>query len=189
MREAPSKVVLPRHLLLSSLCFLHGTMRASEGMLKAAIGACEPGELRSYFKRHLAEETGHVQLLEADLDRLGVTTILEFPEAAQLAGAQYYYIEHEHPALLLGYMAALESNALNVEQVDALEALHGPLTCSRHHALHDGGHTAELREQIEKLPPALKERAIQNEQWTQQDYRTRVAPKIVAASTYFLTRH
>lgn len=157
-------------------------------MLKAAIRASEPGELRSYFERHLVEETGHLQMLENDLHRLGVETILEFPEAAQLAGAQYYYIEHEHPALLLGYMAALESNGLNAEQVDALEALHGPLTCSRHHATHDVDHAEELREQIEKLPEALRTRALQNEQWTRQDYQMRVGPRIFAASQYFL-RH
>lgn len=178
-------LMLPRHLLLSLLCFLHGTMIASEGMLKAAIRKSD-GELRDYFREHLIEETGHVAMLEHDLKRLGVTEILKFPAAAQLAGAQYYYIEHEHPSMLLGYMAALECNSLSLEKLAALEREYGPLTCARHHAMHDPGHGAELRRQIEELPEALKRRALENEQWHLHDWRTRALPMIEAASPYFL---
>lgn len=174
--------------LRSNLCFVHGTMTASEGLLQAAIRKGDVDNLGLYFTRHLAEETGHLQMLEADLKSLGVSPILKFPQAAQLAGAQYYYIEHEHPALLLGYMAALESSPMPISQVNALEADFGPLTCLRHHALHDPEHAQELRQQIERLDPALRQRALENEALTLHEIRTRVLPAIEAASNYFL-RH
>lgn len=174
--------------LRANLCFLHGTMTASEGLLQAAIRKCEVDDLGLYFTRHLAEENGHLAMLEADLQALGVNTILKFPAAAQLAGAQYYYIEHDHPALLLGYMAALEGNAPSLAQVTALEAEHGPLKCTRHHALHDVEHTRELHEEIDRLPESLRARVIENLQWTMSDFNSRCIPMIAAASHYFL-RH
>lgn len=178
-------MILPRELLLSSLCFLHGTMTASEGLLEAAIRKGDIDDLGLYFTHHLAEERGHVQMLEADLDRLGVRCILKFPAAAQIAGAQYYYIEHEHPAMLLGYMAALEKNGLTIAQVNALEAAYGPLTCSRHHAVHDISHTRELHDQIDLLDEPLRSRVRENEAWTVADYRSRIAGMIFAAAERF----
>lgn len=174
--------------LRSNLCFVHGTMTASEGLLKAAIRKGDVDGLGLYFTQHLAEESGHLQMLETDLTSLGVKPILKFPVAAQLAGAQYYYIEHEHPALLLGYMAALEGSPMPLAQVDSLETQFGPLTCLRHHALHDPGHSRDLREQIERLEPALQQRVLGNEAWTLNEIATRAIPAIEAASHYFL-RH
>jgi hypothetical protein len=173
------------HFLRANLCFLHGTMRASEGLLQAAIRKGEVDELGLYFAQHLAQETGHLQMLEQDLERLGVKEILQFPEAAQFAGAQYYYIEHEHPALLLGYMAALECHPSTLEQVDQLEAEHGPLICTRHHATHDPEHAAQLREQIAKLPDDLRSRVDDNEKFTMRDFNQRILPMIYQASKYF----
>jgi hypothetical protein len=175
--------------LRANLCFLHGTMTASEGLLQAAIRKGEVDELGLYFTRHLAEERGHLAMLEADLERLGVKRILKFPLAAQLAGAQYYYIEHDHPAMLLGYMAALESNPPTLEQIDALESEHGPLPCTRHHALHDPEHSRELRAQIERLEPELKARALANEIWTLAEMRERVIPTIQLAANHFKAAH
>lgn len=172
-------------LLRANLCFIHGTMTASEGLLKAAIRKGDIDELGLYFTEHLTEETGHLAMLEQDLIALGVTRIVKFPAAAQLAGAQYYYIEHEHPAMLLGYMVALEGNAPTIEQVDALEAQHGPLTCTRHHALHDPGHAVGLREQIAKLPEALQARVHENEMWTLRDINQRIMPMIEWAANHF----
>lgn len=171
--------------LRANLCFLHGTMTASEGLLQAAIRKCDIDDLGLYFTRHLGEETGHLQMLERDLAALGVRTILQFPAAAQLAGAQYYYIEHEHPALLLGYMAALECHPPTVAQVDELEAEHGPLVCTRHHAKHDIEHGRLLREEIAKLGEGLQQRVRENEAWTIQDFNSRVIPMINLAANYF----
>jgi hypothetical protein len=173
--------------LRANLCFIHGTMTASEGLLRAAISRAGD-DLLGYFSHHLTEEAGHLAMLEEDLARLGVTDIIKFPAAAQLAGAQYYYIEHEHPAMLLGYMAALECRPPSLDEVNALEAEHGTLTCTRHHAIHDPYHGAELRAQIEKLDEGLRIRVAENEAWTLHEIKTRVTPMIEWASHHFL-RH
>lgn len=171
--------------LRANLCFLHGTMTASEQLLRRAMGSTGSTPLYDYFSRHLDEETGHIVMLEQELAQLGVTHILKFPAAAQLAGAQYYYIEHEHPAMLLGYMAAMESLAPSIERLKMLEEENGPLTCTRHHALHDAAHTAELHRQIERLPEPLKSRVRENERFVLHDLHTRIAPMIELASHNF----
>lgn len=173
-------------VLCSNLCFLHGLLRASEGLLEAAIAQSD-GELRSYFKRHLVEERGHLALLEQDLKGLGVgAPPLPYPIAAQLAGAQYYYIAHDHPALLLGYMAALESNPIPLSKVDWLEAEHNvTLSCARHHAIHDPEHGPELEQQVVRLESALKRRVRANESWTLEELNQRAQPMIVAEARYF----
>lgn len=177
------------HFLRANLCFLHGTTVASEGLLEAAIRKLEPNDLNMYFSRHLDEETGHLAMLERDLTRLGVERILKFPAAAQLAGAQYYYIEHDHPAMLLGYMAALECSPLSIEQIDSLEAEHGSLPCIRHHAMHDVAHGEQLRREIVSLPYALRGRVLENEQFVLHDLRTRIVPMIEQASQLFLRQN
>jgi hypothetical protein len=163
-------------------------MRASEGLLKAAIGACCDEMLTQYFIEHLIEEEGHLELLDRDLKTLKVERILDFPAAAQLAGAQYYYIEHDHPAMLLGYMLAMESGTPSLEQVAELESRFGPLECVRHHAKHDIGHAAELERQIARLEEPLKTRVEKNAVWTRFDLQTRILPMVQAASNHF-ARH
>lgn len=174
--------------LKANLCFLHGIVTASEGLLRAAIHKGDVDDLGLYFTRHLAEETGHLTMVEQDLKSLGVTKILHFPVAAQLAGAQYYYIAHDDPALLLGYMAALEGNPVPLAMVDELEATYGPLVSIRHHAEHDPEHGRDLRNQIARLVPGLERRVLENEAWTLHEIRSRVIPSIEAASQHFL-RH
>lgn len=170
-------------LLKSNMSFLHGTMLASEELLRRAIDKSD-GELREYFARHLEEERGHLAMQAQDLARLGVDPIPTFPEAAKLAGAQYYYIEHENPALLLGYMAALEGNPLPLEYVDQLEAAYGPLTCLRHHAIHDRDHGPELRAQIAKLN-GDRARVEAHEAWVKGELEFFVYPAIVRAAERF----
>lgn len=176
------------HFLRANLCFMHGTVTASEGLLRAAMEKPFSDDSYLYFSQHLIEETGHLAMLEMDLVLLGVRRILKFPAAAQFAGAQYYYIEHEHPAMLFGYMAALECSPLTIEQVDALEAEHGPLACARHHAVHDVAHGAEINRQIEMLPADLRDRVRMNESFVLHDLRTRIVPMIEQAANHFL-RH
>lgn len=170
--------------LKANMCFLHGLMRASEGLLYSAISH-STGDLRSWFERHLEQERGHLQMLAQDICALGITRVLSFPAAAQLAGAQYYLIEHENPALLLGYMAALEGSAPPIAQVDALEKQFGQLRCTRHHAEHDPGHVEEIRGEIRKLAAPLRQRVEENETWTLRDLRDRIVPMIQHASNFF----
>jgi hypothetical protein len=138
-------------------------MLASVPLLDMAAEYAD-GELRRYYLQHAQEESGHVEMLLSDLHALGVDDVPRYHLAAQLTGSQYYLIKHEHPALLLGYMHAMESNAPTVETVDKLEAECGvPLTCMRHHAIHDPGHTKDLEAQIRLQPAEIQSLIAWNE--------------------------
>ncbi|MFE3608106.1 hypothetical protein [Streptomyces goshikiensis] len=80
------------------------------------------------------------------------------PVVVELAGAQYYRIEHEHPVTLLGYMAVLEGNAPGPRLADRLaEATglpDGAFRTVREHAELDGGHLDDLHRVLDELAPA-----------------------------------
>lgn len=150
-------------LLVEALSYVYRTMVASVPLLEFAIPKSE-GALRDYYVKHLDEERGHELMLADDLKRLGVDEIPRFFRAAMLAGSQYYLIAHEHPALLLGYMRACEQAKMSPEEVDELSESHGtPLTCLKHHAIHDPTHKQDLSAMIDSLPEDLKELVLWNE--------------------------
>lgn len=143
--------------------FVYRTMVASAPLLEFAIPKSE-GALKDYYQQHLAEETGHDTMLLDDLKRLGIAEVPVSHFAAQFAGSQYYLIAHEHPALLLGYMRALESNSLPIEEVDKLCLHHKTeLTALRHHAMHDPHHKQDLDTMIASLDDNLQKRILWNE--------------------------
>lgn len=152
-----------RKYVSSVLCLVYRMVVASVPLLRFAIERAE-GPLLSYYIQHLAEEDGHDEMLKADLLALGVEDIPRNFNAAMIAGAQYYLIAHEHPALLLGYMHALEGGCMSVDEVDRLSALHGvELSALRHHAIHDQQHQADLEAMIATLPDDLRSRVAWNE--------------------------
>lgn len=152
-----------RRILTQALSVLYRTMVASEALLKFAIPRAA-GELLDYYKQHLEEERGHEVMLEDDLMRLGVEKIPHYFGAAQLAGSQYYLIAHVHPAMLLGYMKAMESSPMSLEMVEHLSSVHGtPMTCLKHHAIHDPSHKLDLDKHIARLPEDLKKLVDWNE--------------------------
>lgn len=144
-----------RTILCNALSFVYRMIVASAPLLEFAIPR-SGGGLREYYERHLVEERGHDLMLLDDLKRLDV----EPPPshfAAQFSGSQYYLIAHEHPALLLGYMRALEANPLPVAEVDSLSEHHGTsLTALRHHAVHDVEHARELNSIIAAQPADMR---------------------------------
>jgi hypothetical protein len=85
------------------------------------------------------------------------------PEVAALAGSAYYWVEHHHPVVLLGYIAALESNAPAPWLAARLAADTGLPAAAfrtlREHADLDGGHTLALEALLDALPlePAQEE--------------------------------
>lgn len=165
--------------LKTSLSFVYRLMVAAEPLLERAIAKAD-GDLRTYLAHHLEEERGHIGILAADLARLDVAPIPRFHLAELMAGGQYYLIEHEHPAALLGYMAALEGRPLPLGDVDTLEAQFGPLNALRLHAEHDPQHLEDLRAEIARLPYGLRMLAQMNEQ--------RVLNQLDAAPSVIFTR-
>lgn len=147
---------MTRDGLIGNLGFIYRMIVASAPLLECGIKHSS-GDLRAYYQRHLAEETGHDEMVRDDLYRLGVKEIPRYHAASAIAGSQYYFIAHEDPAMLLGYMSVLESSAPTAEVVDELEAEHmTELNALRHHAIHDPEHIQEIRAQIDMQPERMQ---------------------------------
>lgn len=147
---------MTRDALIGNLSFIYRMIVASAPLLEFGIKH-SAGGLRAYYQRHLAEETGHDEMVRDDLFRLGVKEITRYHAAGAIAGSQYYFIAHEDPAMLLGYMSVLESAAPTQAVVDELEAEHmTELNALRHHAIHDPDHIQEIRAQIDMQPERLQ---------------------------------
>lgn len=149
---------------------MHHLIRASVPLMRTALDrsarlpagdTCGP-KLAAYLERHIVEEEGHDDWLLEDLAVMGAhkrdAVLRHAPAAAvaALAGAQYYWIHHYHPACLLGYIAVLEGCPPDADVVAGLPARTGwPAAAFRtlaEHAALDPGHSAELDELIEGLP-------------------------------------
>lgn len=156
-----------KQFLVDNLCWFYRLMVASAPLLEFAIKHCPDNYLKEFYAKHLAEEQGHDEMLAKDLVGMGIDRIPCSMSAARLAGSQYYLIAHHHPAMLLGYMQALESESLPVSLIEELEATHGcELACLRHHAIHDPHHIAELDIQVVGLPEVLLKDVISNRDMT-----------------------
>jgi heme oxygenase-like protein len=113
----------PRYLVA-----VHTIIRASVPLMAEALAVVRESyldapvgpALADYLIKHIPEETGHDGWLLEDLERLGLprevaTEHIPSPAVAAMVGAQYYYIRHYHPAVLLGYIAVLEGYPPQVE--------------------------------------------------------------------------
>ena len=127
------------------------------------------GTVAAYFEHHIDEEVGHDEWLLEDLEALGCdrAAVLARPPsttAAEVVGAQYYWIFHFHPVALLGYTMLLEGYAPAPTDVDDLMARtgYGPeaFRTMRGHAELDPGHADELAETIDSLPLTAEQSAV-----------------------------
>lgn len=113
--------------------------------------------LAAYYAGHAEEERGHDAWLLEDMVAAGTGPAAVPPSAVtELAGAQYYRIEHEHPVALLGYVAVLEGNApapwLAGRLIEATLLPEGAFRTLREHAELDGGHLDEIHQVLDTLP-------------------------------------
>lgn len=149
---------------------MHWLIRASVPLMEVAADSCDhlPSHdesatpLAAYFGSHIAEEQDHDRWLIEDLAVMGMRLPEALPdpavqeEIAALAGAQYYWVRHAHPACLLGYIAVLEGCPPRPELVSRLPALTGlPALAFRtlaFHAAQDPGHHRELDALLDALP-------------------------------------
>lgn len=148
---------------------MHALIRASVPLMEQAARRCarlaphdpvaEP--LAQYLERHIEQERGHDAWLLDDIAAAGADPAreahrLHSPIVAELAGAQYYWIEHEHPVALLGYIRVLEGNAPASWLAARLAARTGlpdaAFRTVREHAELDISHLTELDEAIDALP-------------------------------------
>ncbi|MET7754628.1 iron-containing redox enzyme family protein [Streptomyces sp. NPDC005389] len=148
------------------LAAMHPLVRASVPLLVRAAERCaaEPGDpaarcLAAYYLRHAEEERDHDAWLLDDLAAAGAgPSAVPHPIVVELAGAQYYRIEHEHPVALLGYIAVLEGNAPGPRLADRLAEVtglpDGAFRTLREHAELDGGHLHDLYGVFDALAPS-----------------------------------
>lgn len=151
--------------LLASYC----VVRASVPLMKAALvraGQLAPGDavaagLLNYLPAHIEEELGHDEWALEDLGRLGIdrSAVESRPASATIAalvGAQYYWIEYEHPIALMGYMAVLEGNPPTRASVDELISRTGyqepAFRTLIAHAENDPEHMNDLEQTLDRLP-------------------------------------
>ncbi|MFD7639219.1 iron-containing redox enzyme family protein [Kitasatospora sp. NPDC059795] len=151
---------------------MHAVTTASVPLLERAASACSRWDdgwapsLAAYFAGHAEEERGHDAWLLADLVAAGEPTgeprPLPPPLVVELAGAQYYRIEHRHPATLLGYLAVLEGHAPSPVLAGVLAARTGlpeaAFRTLREHADLDADHVAEVERQLDRLPLTADQR-------------------------------
>ncbi len=106
----------PRYLVA-----VHTMIRASVPLMEEALRVTRDSyldqpcgrQLEEYFVKHIPEEMWHDDWVLDDLERIGfprtvATGHTPSPTVAAMVGAQYYYIRHVHPAVLLGYIGVLE---------------------------------------------------------------------------------
>ncbi|MFE1440585.1 iron-containing redox enzyme family protein [Streptomyces sp. NPDC058739] len=154
------------------LAAMHALVRASVPLLeRAAERSAEPDapaarRLAAYCLRHAEEERDHDAWLLEDLAAIGAApAAVPHPVVVELAGAQYYRIEHEHPVALLGYIAVLEGNAPGPRLADRLAGTTGlppaAFRTVREHAELDGGHVDDLLRELDALElPAHQQTAV-----------------------------
>jgi hypothetical protein len=117
--------------------------------------------LAPYLARHIEEERDHdlwtLEDLESiGLDRRAVLSAIPCRHVASLVGAQYYWIHHDHPVALMGYMLMLEANAPTDAMISQLKVKTGyPESMFRTHRAHaalDPDHQSEMFAIIDRLP-------------------------------------
>ncbi|MEM7613401.1 MAG: iron-containing redox enzyme family protein [Pseudomonadota bacterium] len=151
------------------MVLLHQIMRASVPLMEtAAVKARETAEtdplckaLAEYYEKHCYEEQDHDLWTLNDLEAAGfdpqaVLNATPLPDVAGMAGAQYYWIHHHHPVMLMGYIAVLEGSPPTSAHIDAIQARTGlPEAFFRTYRFHgdvDPHHLEDLDRAIDELP-------------------------------------
>jgi Iron-containing redox enzyme len=158
-----------REMTIAFLVLLHQIMRASVPLMQCAAERCDQLEgtdrlvplLGRYYRHHISEELNHdawalEDLKTAGCDPGGVLSITPSVEVARLVGTQYYWVQHHHPLMLLGYIAVLEAFPPADRQIDEIRDRSGlPESTFRTLRIHgdlDPGHSAEIDQTFNALP-------------------------------------
>jgi len=158
-----------RELYPEYLVTLHGVVRASVPLMETAreralaLAPVDPvaAGLAGYLAEHIDEERDHDEWLLDDLEVVGVAraTVLAripSPTVARAVGAQYYWVLHHHPVMLLGWIGLLEGYPPQSSTIDALQTRTGwppdAFRTLRAHTELDQEHGDELFEALDRLP-------------------------------------
>lgn len=128
----------------------------------------EDRQLQRRFIKHLSEESAHDQLLLNDLKNMGydIQQMEELPSTKLFWESQYYKIEHEDPAILMGYIYFLEDLACQVggTLTSTVESLYGRKCSSflRLHSEEDPDHVTKAQALIDSLSPERQKKIAIN---------------------------
>lgn len=154
-------------LVPALLVMCHQVMRAGVPLLTAAVDRARTladpvsAPLAAYLAAHIEEERGHDDLLLADLAHAGlargdVLARIPSPHTAALVGAQYYWVQHEHPVSVLGYLMVLEGRPVGLASIADMQARSGLpaalFRTMRQHAGLDVQHGDDLDRLLDALP-------------------------------------
>jgi hypothetical protein len=145
-------------LYIRYLHLMHDVIRASIPLMELALTRCDDqteqgARLADYYRHHITEESGHVELVLDDLEELGVSNaqaLARVPDLTIVAmtGSQYYWLEHVSPLPLLGYIAFLEGRPPTSETLEAVKAIlpegSGAYRALAVHAEADPHHSREM---------------------------------------------
>jgi hypothetical protein len=158
------------HLPRTCVPLLQAALERSRALAEADDAIAE--ELADYLEHHIEEEMHGDEpggpVLE-DLARIGVDVhalrLAPPPlKMVELIGAQYYWIRHEHPVALLGYLEVLEGFHPQREHIDALQRRTGlprdAFGQLYEHAEVDIGHKQELEDLLDRLPLTERQHTV-----------------------------
>ena len=160
----PLEQIVPPYLVL-----LHQLMRASVPLMERGAEICEKlkaadplaRELRQYYLNHIDDERNHdvwalEDLVWAGYNADSALSITPSPQVANLVGSQYYWLNHHHPVMLMGYITVLEAFPPSKERVDEIRDRSGvPEAAFRTLRMHgelDPTHSAEIDDTLNELP-------------------------------------
>jgi hypothetical protein len=158
-----------REMTTAFLVLLHQIMRASVPLMQRAAERCDELEgsdklaapLARYYRHHISEEVDHDVWGLEDLASAGchpelVLSVIPPAGVARLVGSQYYWIQHHHPLMLLGYIAVLEAFPPAERKIDEIRDRSGlPESAFRTLRIHgelDPTHSAEIDDTFNRLP-------------------------------------
>jgi hypothetical protein len=166
-------------LFPSLLVQTYDLARASIPLMQTASGRCETlvastgdgvaAGLLPFLAQHIEEERNHDAWLLDDLEVLGrpraeVLDRSPSATAARLVGAQYYWILHDHPVALVGYMAALEGGVASESFLRDFATRAGidpaGVRTLLLHARVDPYHEADLDALLDGLPLSSRQAAL-----------------------------
>jgi len=162
--------VYPEYMITAS--FIN---RTALPLMEAALGQAQvlaptdpvAAELAAYLTKHIQEEADEDFLADLEVvgvDRAAVRSRPTPPSMAALIGSQYYWILHEHPVALLGYLEVVEGYPPVIEGVEELIIRTGhPREAFRQlieHAYNDIGHRRELDKLLDTLPLTPQQEAL-----------------------------
>lgn len=151
------------------LVVLQQIMRATVPLLETARDrAAERADgdplcaaLEAYYGKHAKEEQDHDLWALEDMAAVGYPTdtvlaTVPMPDVATMMGAQYYWIHHYHPVMLIGCIAVLEGGPPTEALIERLEQETGlgpeAFRTYRFHGAVDPHHLEDLDRAVDEMP-------------------------------------